>query len=162
MNTLQTYTAIDFETANPTRASICQIGLVRIENGKLVKRIKILVQPPDNYYWSRFIKLHGINAKKTAHAPTFDQIWKYIEPYITNQNVVAHNGFGFDFQCLNKTLEYYDIPKPDYTAHCTYKIFKRNLMTLCKQFHIPLQQHNALSDAMACAELFMMHQRGVA
>ena len=162
MNTLQNYTAIDFETATPKRFSICQVGLVRVENGMIVKRINILVQPPDNYYWKRFSGIHGITAKHTAKSLAFDRVWPYIEPFITNQNVVAHNGFGFDFRCLNKTLEYYNIKQPEYSAHCTYKIFKNNLFALCNQFKIPLQHHNALSDAMACAELFMMYQKGVA
>src|SRR5665647_921889 len=102
------FTAIDFETAQGKRWSICQVGLVRVENGIIKEQISILVQPPNNYYWDDFIGIHGITPKRTANAPTFDNIWKQIEPFIKNQNIVAHNGFAFDFQCLNKTLEYYN------------------------------------------------------
>lgn len=42
------FTAIDFETATGYRNSICQIGLVRIENGITSKEINLLVQPPEN------------------------------------------------------------------------------------------------------------------
>ena len=91
------FITIDFETATGYRNSICQVGLVRVENGIITQEVNLLVQPPDNYYWSRFTDIHGISAKNTSNAQTFDQIWHQIAPYIENQNVVAHNGFGFDF-----------------------------------------------------------------
>ncbi len=133
---MDTFTALDFETASGYRNSICQVGLVRMENGILVKEINILVQPPDNYYWSRFTDIHGITAKDTANALTFAQVWCQIAPYIENQNVIAHNGFGFDFPVLAKTLEYYNLQTPNYNKFCTYRIYKSNLANLCKQHNI--------------------------
>ena len=153
---MDSFTAIDFETASGYRNSICQVGLVRMENGILVKEINILVQPPDNYYWSRFTDIHGITAKDTANALTFAQVWCQIAPYIENQNVIAHNGFGFDFPVLAKTLEYYNLQTPNYNKFCTYRIYKSNLANLCKQHNIALNHHDALSDARACAVLYLM------
>ena len=154
---MESFTAIDFETAQGCRWSICQVGLVRVENGIITKEINLLVQPPDNYYWSRFTAIHGISAKDTINTPTFNQIWHQIAPYIENQNVVAHNGFGFDFLVLNKTLEYYGIALPDYNKFCTYRIYKSNLANLCEKYAIELNHHNALSDARACGELFLRY-----
>jgi DNA polymerase-3 subunit epsilon len=150
-----TFTAIDFETAQGYRWSICQVGLVRVENGIITHEIDLLVQPPDNYYWQRFTEIHGISARETINAPTFDQIWHKIAPFIENQNVIAHNGFGFDFPVLSKTLEYYEMPTPDYNKFCTYKIYKSNLANLCQEHNIPLNHHDALSDARTCAELYL-------
>src|ERR1035437_7952941 len=110
-----TFTAIDFETAHPERWSICQVGLVRVVEGVIIDKVAILVQPPDNYYWGKFIEIHGITPKKTAKAPTFDKVWTQIKPFIENQNVVAHNGFGFDFHVLKHALEYYEMEVPKYT-----------------------------------------------
>jgi len=154
---IDTFTAIDFETAQGKRWSICQLGLVRVENGIVTDQISILVQPPDNYYWEKFIDIHGITPEDTAHSPTFDKIWNQIEPFIENQNVVAHNGFAFDFQCLKQTLEYYDLVTPEYSGHCTYRISGSNLASLCQEHRISLNHHDALSDAMACALLFKLH-----
>ena len=106
---MNSFTALDFETATGYRNSICQVGFVRVENGIITKEVNILVQPPDNYYWSRFTDIHGIAAKDTLNSTTFDQVWHQISPFIENQNVIAHNGFGFDFPVLGKTLEYYGI-----------------------------------------------------
>lgn len=152
---MNTFTAIDFETAQGYRWSICQVGLVRVENGIITHELDILVQPPNNFYWSRFTDIHGIAAKDTRQSPTFNQVWHLLEPFITNQNVIAHNGFGFDFPVLEKTLEYYGMTAPNYSKHCTYKIYKSNLANLCREYNISLNHHDALSDAKACAELFL-------
>jgi len=154
---LTQYTAIDFETAQGKRWSICQVGLVRVENQIITRQLSLLVQPPDNYYWNSFIDIHGITPKQTENAPTFNNVWQQIEPFMTNQNVVAHNGFAFDFHCLRQVLEYYGISTPDFTGHCTHRIFGDNLALLCKRYEIQLNHHDALSDARACAELFKLH-----
>ena len=151
------FTAIDFETAHPQRWSICQVGLVRVENGIITNEMSILVQPPDNFYWDRFTDIHGITSRTTKHAPCFNKIWHQIEPLIKNQTVVAHNGFAFDFPVLNQTLGYYGIEVPEYEKHCTYKLYRSNLATCCLKYNIPLKHHEALSDARACAKLFSIH-----
>jgi DNA polymerase-3 subunit epsilon len=105
MTIKDTFTALDFETAQGYRWSICQVGIVRVENGKIIDEVNVLVQPPNNYYWSQFTEIYGITARHTAKSPTFNQIWHQIAPFIENQTVIAHNGFGFDFPVLSKTLE---------------------------------------------------------
>lgn len=154
---MESFTAIDFETAQGYRWSICQVGLIRVENGIITKELDFLVQPPDNYYWYNFTEIHGISARDTINAPTFNKVWHLMAPYIENQNVIAHNGFGFDFPVLNKTLEYYNMQTPDYNKFCTYNIYKSNLAALCNEHNIRLNHHDALSDARACAALFLMH-----
>jgi DNA polymerase-3 subunit epsilon len=154
-----TFTAIDFETAHGKRWSICQVGLVRVENGLITNELSILVKPPMNYYWNWFIDIHGITPEITRNERPFALVWPLIEPFIKNQTVVAHNGFSFDFNVLTKTLEYYGIEDPEYEKHCTYRLFHKNLATLCQEFNIQLNHHDALSDAHACAELFLIHQQ---
>jgi len=153
----RTFTAIDFETAQGNRNSICQIGLVRIERGIITHEINELIKPPDNYYWNRFIEIHGISPKDTLNSPTFDNIWQRIEPFIKNKTVIAHNGMAFDFRVLEKTLEYYGMKAPKYKKVCTYKLFRDNLASLCQKHTIPLNHHDALSDAKACAELYKIY-----
>jgi DNA polymerase-3 subunit epsilon len=155
------FTAIDFETAQGKRWSICQVGLVRVENGIIKNQLSVLVQPPFNYYWNNFIDIHGITPNLTRKAQTFDRVWQQIAPFIENQNVVAHNGFAFDFHCLKQTLEYYEMAVPEYEGHCTYKIYGDNLASLCRMYNIPLNHHDALSDAKACAELYQLHLKKI-
>jgi DNA polymerase-3 subunit epsilon len=93
----------------------------------------------------------------TLNELTFDKAWIKIKPFICNQNVVAHNGHSFDFNCLKQALEYYHLVKPEFNTYCTYQIFGAKLNLLCEQYNIKLEHHDALSDATACAELFLLH-----
>ena len=150
---MNSFTAIDFETAHGKRWSICQVGLVRVENGEIVQTINKLICPPDNYYFYRNIEIHGITPDRTKSAPNFSALWNDLMPFIHGQTVVAHNG-AFDFSCLKETLDFYSLPHPTFTQQCTYKIYKRNLASVCQEHRISLNHHDALSDALACAELY--------
>ncbi|MGF1451815.1 MAG: 3'-5' exonuclease [Opitutales bacterium] len=148
------FTAIDFETAQGYRWSICQVGLVRVEDGEVVAEYEQLVQPPTNYYWHKFTRIHGICAAMTLGAPTFAVVWPEISGWIAGQTVVAHN-MRFDGSCLRQTLAHYGIEEPSYSPACTYGLFRKALDNLSEEFGICLIHHNALSDARACAQLFL-------
>jgi len=151
------FTAIDFETANSRRSSICSIGLIRVVDNEIVHEFSTLIQPPNNLYWDKLTEIHRIKAQDTLNAPSFDKVWMQIVPFIHEQLVVAHCGFSFDFNCLDKVLEYYEIPKPLYEKHCTNKLYKAKLDVLCERYGIPLNHYEALSEARACAELYKMY-----
>lgn len=153
---LEKFTAIDFETAHAQNWSICQVGLVTVEYGKITNEIDLLIQPPGNHYHWGNSRVHGIKRQTTKDAAFFSEIWDQIEPFIANQNIVAHNA-SFDCSCLRSVLTYYELPVPEFSAHCTVKIYKRNLKFLCDLYGIEINHHHALSDAKACAHLFMMH-----
>jgi len=155
------FTAIDFETACHNRASICQIGLVRVEGGKTVKELDILVQPPENYYHPIFPDIHGIQPHMTEDAEPFYKVWHWIAPYIENQTLVAHN-MAFDNSCLRAAMMDALIDPVSYSTECTYKIFGKALNVLCEEFEIALDHHNALSDALACAGLYLIHLTTIA
>lgn len=156
MAIINSFTAIDFETANHSGNSICQIGLVRVETGKITEVLEFLVKPPENYYHFIHQGIHGITPEKTAKSPTFKKIWPEIAPFIIDQNVVAHN-ISFDASVLIKTLTHYNIKIPEFEKHCTLKIYGEKLNILCGKYKIDLNHHEALSDAMACAKLFYLH-----
>jgi DNA polymerase-3 subunit epsilon len=149
------FSAIDFETATGYRDSICQVGIVRVADGRTVEEVCHLVRPPNNYYRRDFTdKIHHISPTDTVQAPTFDKVWPLISPFIEGQIVVAHNGFRFDFVCLRRALARYGLPEPQYEKRCTLSIYGRSLEDLCEEHHIELDHHNALSDARACATLY--------
>jgi len=158
LNNLHTFTALDFETAQGKRHSICQIGFVRVEQNVIIHKASVLVRPPDNFYSPNNIQVHGITPHRTQSAPTFNNLWPHLEPFIRNQNVVAHNS-AFDVSCLQQTLTFYRLQMPVFTSHCTYKIYGEKLNVLCNRYGIELNHHDALSDALACAKLFMMYNR---
>ena len=99
--------------------------------------------------------VHKIEPRLTENAPEFPEIWIDIEKFITHQHVVCHN-VDFDLLKLKETLIYYNLPLPEFTFSCTYKIFKSNLKDCCMQHKIELfGHHDALYDAIACALLYI-------
>jgi DNA polymerase-3 subunit epsilon len=49
--------------------------------------------------------------------------------------------------CFDKTPSYYNFTNPTLINFCTYKIYKTNLANLCQEHNIPLNHHDARSDA---------------
>ena len=62
------FTAIDFETANGSRASACSVGLVKVRDGRVVDKTGWLIRPPAGHDefapWN--ITIHGITADMVA------------------------------------------------------------------------------------------------
>ena len=47
---MRDFAAIDFETANYERSSVCSVGVVIVRNGEIVDSFYSLIQPEPNYY----------------------------------------------------------------------------------------------------------------
>ncbi|MBE0638773.1 MAG: 3'-5' exoribonuclease [Bacteroidales bacterium] len=148
------FTAFDVETANSRMHSICSIGVVVIKYGKLVFREKFLVQPPNNEYSHWNIKVHGITPDLTENSPSFSDIWDSIRNFFEDQLVVAHN-ISFDRSALEQTLNYYQIEIPKFLDDCTYRLTGLKLNEACSIYGIDLKHHDALSDALGCANLYL-------
>ncbi len=133
------------------------MGLVRYEEGELVASVNRLVRPPKNQYHYKNIEIHGIKPEDTEEAATFDVVWHDdMKLHIIDQEVVAHNS-QFDVNCLRNTLAYYDEIQPDFEERCTRKIYRKGLAFLSAKYKIALNHHDALSDANACAQLYIKH-----
>lgn len=149
------FTAIDVETAQSAKWSICQIGLVRVEKGMVKDELSLLIQPPENHYARMNTLVHGINAEITEASPTFDQVWPKLLPFFENKLLVAHNA-NFDMDCISSTLEYYSLEKPIFQVACTYQRTGESLNHICQAYDINLTgHHDALCDARACAEVYL-------
>lgn len=149
------FVAFDVETANGQRSSICQIGLVFVERGIITNKISYLIQPPENKYSRINTRIHGISPKLTIDKPTFPEVWVKVKSIFEGNHIVAHNA-EFDINCLNKTLEYYELEKPKITYDCTYKRTGKKLEELSPQFGFEkVKHHDALFDALVCAMVYL-------
>lgn len=160
------FVAIDFETATAQKDSACAVGIVWVRELEIVEEYYTLIKPPGNEYNYYNSRVHGIKAEHTVDAPTFDQVYPEIKVLLSGKKMVAHNA-SFDRQVLAYTMmsngfNYSDLflaKKWD----CTVKIFrakgipKVNLAACSNRYGIELNHHNALSDAVACAKLYMIH-----
>jgi DNA polymerase-3 subunit epsilon len=157
------FTAIDFETA--TSYHPCSVGIVTVENGVIVDEFVSLIKPPYNIYSPFTIQVHGIYPRDTVNAKSFLQVYPEIEKRLKNKVVVAHNE-SFDRNVLTKSMVLYGLHYEDLNIasrwECTVKIYKAKGLKLtklsdcCGEMKIQLNHHEALSDARACAKLYLL------
>ena len=89
---LNAFVAIDVETANSDCGSICQIGVVSVEQGEIVNEWQTLVDPGIPFT-DRNIEIHGITAWDVESAPTFSGIYDVVLAKLTGQVVACHTMF---------------------------------------------------------------------
>ena len=156
------FAAIDFETANRHRSSICSVGVVVVRNGEVAEKVYRLVRPRPNFY-SRFnTEVHGLTGADTDEAPEFEDVWPEIDALIDGLPLVAHNAV-FDEGCLRACFECWGLTWPDYRFLCTCRASRRvfghrlpnhRLHTVAAACGYMLENHHhALADAEACARI---------
>ena len=148
---MKDFAAIDFETANNERSSVCSVGIVIVRNGEIVDSFYSLIQPEPNYYNYWCTQVHGITRHDTESAPVFPEVWKQIEPLIDGLPLVAHNK-AFDESCLKAVFRCYQMDYPDYEFHCTCQAARRAF---------PDAENHQLAEACV-VELLVLHVKLVA
>ena len=154
------FVAIDFETADSLRDSACAVGLVRVEEGRIVERRSALIRPPRRRFL--FTNIHGIGWRHVATSPTFGEIWPELAPILEGvQFLVAHNA-GFDRSVLGACCQAAGFRMPGLEFQCTLQLARRTwalpsygLAAVCDHLGIELDHHNAASDATACAHIYL-------
>ena len=159
---MNSFAAIDFETANEQPSSVCSVGIVIVRHGILVNTIYKLIRPEPEYYLYRNTLVHGLSSLDTENADVFSNVWGDIEPYILNLPLVAHNAI-FDRGCLKAAFLTYQMDYPDYEFKCTLQASRKyfgkslpnhRLPTVAAACgHLLTNHHNALDDALACAAI---------
>lgn len=77
---MKDFAAIDFETANGRRTSVCSVGVVVVRGGEVVDTLYSLIRPRPNFYSHFTTAIHGLSYEDTAQAPDFADVWKQIAP----------------------------------------------------------------------------------
>ena len=158
---MKDFAAIDFETANYERTSVCSVGVVIVRDGVIVDTFYSLIQPEPNYYKYWCTQVHGLCREDTENAPVFPDVWAKIEPQIEGLPLVAHNR-PFDEGCLKAVFRCYQMDYPDYEFYDTLAASRRllpdlenhQLDTVAAACGYPMEHHHhALADAEACAHI---------
>jgi len=99
------FVAIDFETANESPTSACELGLAVVRNYKVVESHSWLIRPPDMRFNIHHTRIHGITAGDMDGVPTFDMLWTDVRDYFKEDLIVAHNA-DFDINVLRNLLHH--------------------------------------------------------
>lgn len=154
-------TVFDIEVLNADSASICAIGLVRLEDFQVTNTYYSLVRPHNLSFDPYRYNVHHIKINDLKKARSFKDIWREILPYFDHQLVCAHDVQG-DMACIRAALKRDRLPYPSCQMACSNVLAhliepdleKYNVKDLCEHFHLPLENaHHALDDALACSRI---------
>ena len=155
---MTTFVALDFETADRYRDSACSLGLVRVEQGQVVAKAHYLIRPPRRLF--EFSHIHGITWAMVAQQPDFAELWPTLAPWLSGVDFLAAHNASFDRSVLYACCRAAGIAPPTPEFVCTVKLARQawnirptKLPNVCDYLGIPLNHHDALSDAEACAKI---------
>ncbi len=155
-----TFVAIDFETADAGRDSACAVGLVRVEGDVIVRREVRLIRPPRRDF--EFTWVHGITWAQVAGQPRFAEVWEGLRSLLDGAEFLAAHNAAFDRSVLRACCAAAGIAEPPQPFECTVKLARRawnirptRLDNVCRTLKIPLNHHEAGSDAEACARIVL-------
>lgn len=155
---------IDVETTglSPTHDRIIEIGIVRVENGTVVKTFESLINP--NMYIHPMIQtITGINFEDLVNAPTFEELSDEIGRLLTDATFVAHN-VRFDYSFIRSEFKRIDQPfrAPQLcTARLSRRLFPRfkhhGLTHIIERFKLECpRRHRAFDDAHALWQFYQV------
>ncbi len=158
-----TFNAIDVETANADRASICQIGIVHVAEGEIVDQWKTLVNPED-WFDAMNVSIHGIDEADVEHSPTMPQIRNELRRRLRGSILVSHT--SFDRTAFERAMRKYDLEQLQVRWLDSAKVVRRawpdsyatrgyGLASVAHDLEITFEHHDALEDARAVAEIVL-------
>ena len=78
----RSFVAIDFETANQSRDSVCSIGIAIAEGGRIVALEQRLIRPPTSEFL--FTYIHGFTWNEVRNEPSFAEVWRDLYPVVAD------------------------------------------------------------------------------
>lgn len=161
-----TFAAIDFETADRGADSACAVGLVRVEDWRVVRREYRLLRPPRRHM--QFSFLHGITWEHVRDQPTFAELWPELKAFLDGVQCLAAHNAGFDRSVLHACCRAAGFAPPEIEFKCTMRIARKvwgiyptRLPNVCAHLRLPLRHHDAASDAEACALIMIEAYRSL-
>ncbi|KKS98645.1 MAG: polymerase III subunit epsilon, DNA polymerase III subunit epsilon protein [Candidatus Gottesmanbacteria bacterium GW2011_GWA2_43_14] len=163
-------TFIDLETTggHVARSQIIEIGIIRTEKGKIVKKYSQLVRPVSSI--SPFVlELTGITYEELDRAPIFEAICGEVLEMIKDSVIAAHN-IRFDYGILHQEFKRCGISFSS-KHFCTIKLSKLlypglrfyNLDHLISNFHLKIEKrHRAFDDAKVIWDLYSFSRKNTA
>ncbi|WP_295802170.1 exonuclease domain-containing protein [uncultured Microbulbifer sp.] len=162
------FLAVDIETANQSRGSICQIGIARYVDGKMTGGWSALVDPEEGFQAIN-TRIHGISSVEVRGEKTFPQIYPVLYRLLHGKVCISHS--DFDVQAIEQACRKHSLKTPqpkwiDSAAAARSQApagytggFK--LDTLCEFIGYKFKHHDAIEDAAACGQVFLAAESGL-
>ena len=153
-----------------TRGDRCiEIGAVELLDGKLTENtFHEYINPEEKIIPPETYMVHKISNAFLEDKPKMSEIAPKFLDFIQDSQIVAHNGFDFDFPFINFELSKLGLPQSSREQQMDSIVIARNrvfgpkaytLDALAKWFGVPLtaraDAHGALIDAEILAKVFL-------
>lgn len=159
--------ALDVETANRDRGSICQIGVACVRLDHSIETWVTYVDPQVDHWV--FTYLHGIDARTVQGAPGFAEVLAVLRDALAGATVYQHS--GFDRSAVVTACEKSGLPIPHWdwrdsvhAARTAWPELRGNgghgLASLKQHLGLKFDHHDAGEDARAAAEV-VLHAEGI-
>jgi DNA polymerase-3 subunit epsilon len=158
------FTAIDFETANSQRGSVCAVGLAKVVDGEIVERASWLIKPPSgiDHFEPRNVGIHGIRAQDVVTARGWEESLASIFRFAAGGHFVAYNA-RFDASVMRAATEATGGDLPQHEFYCAMELAQGHLDIPRHRLndvtdHLdlpPFEHHDAGADAIACASVVL-------
>lgn len=146
---------VDVETSGMSlrTSRIIEIGMIRVENGKIVGKFQSLVNPKV-YLAPEVTRLTGITEEMLQAAPSFREIIEDVIELLDGAILIAHN-VAFDYAHIKKELKLLKIPYIPQRL-CTVKLSRalfphekhHNLDAIIQRHNFSIaNRHRAFDDA---------------
>lgn len=158
----ESFVVFDFETTdrNHKIAEVVEIGAVKYINQKQAETFHTLVSYTNQM--SIFAAdVHHISDSELDNAPPIKDVLPKFMEFVGDLPLIAHNGFTFDFLVLERVCEAHGIPCV-LDGYDSLQVAKKaiscpnghSLKALKEYFEIVGNDHRALDDALATAEIW--------
>jgi DNA polymerase-3 subunit epsilon len=155
------FVAIDFETANADKASVCQVGVVKVLGGEMTSVQSWYVRPPTGLtsFDPENIGIHGIKPKDVLkEGIEWAESVERLEELRAGLPLIAHNA-AFDRGVFEAACRMTGVETPSWRWEDTLKISREyldlpnhRLPTVAEHLRLPrFMHHDAAADAQACA-----------
>ena len=160
------FMALDVETANNDRGSICQIGVACVRPDNSIETWVTYVDPQTSRWM--FTNIHGITNMTVSGAPTFEQVLPVLEGTLGGIPVFQHS--GFDRSAIRAACAAAGLPEPGWEWRDSVTVARRawpelkvdgghGLASLKNHLGLSFDHHDAGEDARAAAEV-VLHAEG--
>jgi len=154
--------ALDVETANNDRGSICQIGVACVRPNNSIETWVTYVDPQVERWV--FTHLHGISARTVQGSPTFAEVLPVLQNALNGGTVYQHS--GFDRSAVAAACGNCGLPVPQWdwrdsvhVARAAWPELRGNgghgLARLKQHLGLVFDHHDAGEDARAAAEVVL-------
>ncbi|MFD1694949.1 3'-5' exonuclease [Roseibium aestuarii] len=154
------FIALDVETANSDRSSICQVGIACVDETHRISTWSSYIDPCTSDWSCTWV--HGITARTVRGAPDFPSVLALLDPLLYGHTIFQHS--TFDRSAFSAACALHQLDAPAWQWQDSVKVARvawpelkgnggHGLASLKSHLGLDFRHHDGEEDARASAEI---------